>query len=48
MDHFKTTLLQFQMKNKMVFGLEQLLVTLIRMITHGHGDKTFIQYFNEL
>jgi hypothetical protein len=36
------------MKNKMVFELGQLLVTLIRMIIHGHGDKTFAQYFNEL
>jgi hypothetical protein len=32
----------------MVSRLGQLLVTLIKMIVHGHGDKTFIQYFNEL
>jgi len=36
------------MKNKMVSGLGQLLVTLIGMIVHGHGDEAFIQYFNEL
>jgi hypothetical protein len=28
--------------------LGQLLVTLIRMIVHGHGDETFTQYSNEL
>jgi len=32
----------------MVFGLGQLLVTLIGMIAHGHGDKTFVQCSNEL
>jgi hypothetical protein len=36
------------MKNKMVFKLGQLLVTLTGLIAHGHGDKTFIQYSNEL
>jgi hypothetical protein len=36
------------MKNKMVFGLGQLQMTLIGMIVHGHGDKTFVQYSNEL
>jgi hypothetical protein len=45
MDHSKIALLRFQVKNNMVFGLGQLLMTLIRMIAHGHGDKTFIQYF---
>jgi hypothetical protein len=48
MDQSKTTLPQFQMKNKMVSRLGQLPMTLIGMIAHGHGDKTFIQYFNEL
>jgi hypothetical protein len=48
MDHFKIALPWLQMKNKMVFRLRQLLVTLTRMIVHGHGDKTFIQYFNEI
>jgi hypothetical protein len=32
----------------MVSELRQLLVTLIGMIAHGHGDETFVQYFNEL
>jgi len=44
MNHSKTALLQFQVKNKMVFGLVQLLVTLIGMIVHGHGDETFVQH----
>jgi hypothetical protein len=48
MDHFKTTLPRFQVKNKVVSELGQLLMTLIGMIVHGHGDKTFVQYFNEL
>jgi hypothetical protein len=36
------------MKNKMVYKLGQLPITLIGMIIHGHGDETFIQYFNDL
>jgi hypothetical protein len=48
MDHSKIALFRFQMKNNMVFELGQLLVTLIGMIVHGCGDKTFAQYFNEL
>jgi hypothetical protein len=32
----------------MVFELGQLLMTLTGMIIHGHGDKTFAQYSNEL
>ncbi len=48
MDHFKIALPWFQMTNKMVSKLGQLLVTLTIMIVHGHGDKIFIQYFNEL
>jgi hypothetical protein len=48
MGHFKTTLLSFQMKNKMVSKLGQLPITLIGMIIHGHGDEAFIQYSNEL
>ncbi len=48
MDHSKTTLPQFQMKNKMVSRLGQLLVTLIIMIFHGQGDEAFVQYSNEL
>jgi hypothetical protein len=48
MDHSKTTFPWLQMKNKMVSELGQLLVTLIGMIVHGHGDETFAQYSNEL
>jgi hypothetical protein len=48
MNHSKTTFLQLQMKKKMVSKLGQLQVTLTRMIIHGHGDKTFVQCFNEL
>jgi hypothetical protein len=47
MDHSKTPLPQFPMKNKMVFKLGQLPMTLIRMIVHGHGDEIFTQYSNE-
>ncbi len=36
------------MKNKMVSKLGQLLITLIEMIIHGHGEEAFIQYYNEL
>jgi hypothetical protein len=32
----------------MVSRLAQLLVTLIGMIVHGHGDEAFVQYSNEL
>jgi hypothetical protein len=46
MDHSKTILPWFQVKNKMVSGLGQLPVTLTRMI-HGHGDEAFVQYSNE-
>jgi hypothetical protein len=48
MDHSKTFFCRLQVKNKMVFRLGQLLVTLIKMIAHGHGDKTLVQYSNEL
>jgi hypothetical protein len=48
MDHFKTILLRLQLKNKMVCGLGQLLVTFTSVIAHGHGDETFAQYLNEL
>jgi hypothetical protein len=42
MDHFKINFPQFQMKNKMVFKLGQLPMTLIGMITYGYGDEAFI------
>jgi hypothetical protein len=48
MDHSKTTLLKLQVKNKMVVGLGELLITFTRMIAHGHGDEAFVQYSNEL
>jgi hypothetical protein len=32
----------------MVVWLSQLLITLTRMIIHGHGDEAFAQYSNEL
>ncbi len=48
MDHFKITLPYLQVMNNMVFGRGQLLMTLIGMIVHGHGDETFTQYPIEL
>jgi len=48
MDHFKIVLPHLQVKNNMVFGLEKLLMTLIGMIVHGHGDEAFTQYSIEL
>jgi hypothetical protein len=48
MDHSKITNFQLQVKNIMVSKLGQLLVTLTRMIAHGHGDKAYVQYSNEL
>jgi len=48
MEHLKTTLSKLQVKNKMVVGLGQLLITLTRMIAYGHGDEAFAQYSNEL
>jgi hypothetical protein len=38
MDHSKIVLPRLQVKNKMVVGLGQLLITMIRMIAHGHSD----------
>jgi hypothetical protein len=32
----------------MVVGLGQLSIMFTRMIAHGHGDKMFAQYSNEL
>ncbi len=48
MDHLKIALPRLQVKNKMVVGLGQLLIMLIGMIVHGHGDEVFAQYSNEL
>ncbi len=35
------------MKNKMVVGFDQLPITLVGMIAHGHDDEAFVQYSNE-
>jgi hypothetical protein len=32
----------------MICGLGQLPITLMGMITHGHGDERYAQYSNEL
>jgi hypothetical protein len=34
------------MMNKPIFGLGQLPIILIGMITHGHGDERYVQYSN--
>jgi hypothetical protein len=48
MDHSKTTIPRLEVKKKMTIGLGQLLITLMGMIVHGHGDEAYIQYSNEL
>jgi hypothetical protein len=48
MDHAKTTFPRLQVCNKMIFGIRQLPITLMGMITHGHGDERYTQYFNKL
>ncbi len=48
MDQTKIALPRLQVKNKIVSRLGHLPMTLIGMITNGHGDRTFLQYFNEL
>jgi hypothetical protein len=48
MDHAKTTLLRLQVCNKMIHGLRQLPITFTSMITHGHEDERYAQYYNEL
>jgi hypothetical protein len=48
MDHVKTALPRLQVCNKMIYGLGQLPITLIGMITHGHEDEKYAQYSNEL
>jgi len=39
MDHAKIVFPRLQVCNKMIYGLGQLPMTLIGMITHGHGDE---------
>jgi hypothetical protein len=46
MDHAKTTFPRFQVMNKMIFGLGQLLITPTGMIIHGHGDEKYVKYSN--
>ncbi len=48
MDHTNTILPRLQVKNKMVVGFGQLPIMFTRMIAHGHGDETFVEYSNEL
>jgi hypothetical protein len=48
MDHPKIAFPKFQVTNKMIYGLGQLPITLIGMITHGHGDEKYALDFNEL
>jgi hypothetical protein len=48
MDHAKTVLPRLQMCNKMILGLGQLPIILTTIITHGHGDERYVQYYNEL
>jgi hypothetical protein len=48
MDHAKTTFPRLQVCNKMIFGLEQLPITMIGMIAHGHRYERCALYSNEL
>jgi len=48
MDHSKIAIPRLEVKNKMMARLGQLLVTLIGMKVHGHGDEAYVQYANEL
>jgi hypothetical protein len=48
MDHSKIAIPRLKVKNKIIGELGQLLVMLIGMIVHGHGDETYTQYSNEL
>jgi hypothetical protein len=48
MDHAKTVFPRLQVYNKMIYGLGQLLVTLMGMIMHGHIYERYAQYSNEL
>jgi hypothetical protein len=47
MDHSKTTMPRFQVKNKLDVGLNQLMITFTRMIVDGHRDEVFAQYSKE-
>jgi hypothetical protein len=41
MDHVKIALPTLQMCNEMIVGLGQLPITLMGMITYGHGDERY-------
>jgi hypothetical protein len=41
MDHSKSAFPKLLVKNKMVLGLGQFLITLTIMIAHGNGDEAF-------
>jgi len=47
MDHSKSTFPKLVVKNKMVLGLGQFLITLTTMIIHGHGNEAFAWFSNE-
>jgi hypothetical protein len=46
-DHSKIVISRLQFENKMVLGLYQLLITLIKIIVHGHENEEFVEYSNE-
>jgi hypothetical protein len=41
MDHSKIAIPRLEMKNKMMARLDQLQVTLMGIIAHGHGDEAY-------
>jgi hypothetical protein len=48
MDHAKIILPRFQVANKMIVTIGQLPITLTSMIAHGHNNKRYGQYSNDL
>ncbi len=48
MDHSKTAFPRLKVCNKMKSSLGQLLITLMGMIMHGHGDERYAQQSNKL
>jgi hypothetical protein len=40
-------LIKFQVKNKMIVGLDKLLIIMIKMIAHKHKDEALFQYYNK-
>jgi hypothetical protein len=47
MNHSKTALPKLVVKNKMVLGLGQFIITLTGMLVHGHGNEVFVQHSNK-